>query len=197
MSGLEKIKNQIMEEAQEEAKKKEEEARIRAKEIIEKAKIEADQIEEEMRTQGEEAEKKYHEQTLSALDVQRRTKILRAKQDMISSVIEKAYETLDTMEEQTYFKITLRLIEKYAMEGSGKVILGKKDLARLPEGFRERIAEIAKAKGGELEISDEDRNIEYGFILQYGGVEENCTLRTLFETKKEEQSYEIHRLLFS
>ena len=44
----------------------------------------------------------------------------------------------------------------------------KKDLERMPAGFREEIKSLAQKKGGVLEISGETRNIDGGFILIYG-----------------------------
>ena len=43
---------------------------------------------------------------------------------------------------------------------------------------------LTKKNGGSLKISKEGRNIENGFILAYGGIEENCTLRAMFDAKK-------------
>ena len=35
-----------------------------------------------------------------------------------------------------------------------------------------------------------------GFLLVYGGIEENCTIRAVFDSKREELSDHVNRLLF-
>ena len=47
------------------------------------------------------------------------------------------------------------------------------------------------------EVSKEGKNIENGFVLVYGGIEENCTLRAMFDAKRDELSDKVHRMLFS
>ena len=58
-------------------------------------------------------------------------------------------------------------------------------LARLPEGFRDLVKKLAAEKGGSLTIGEESADIENGFILRYGGVDENCSLSSLFAEKKD------------
>ena len=66
----------------------------------------------------------------------------------------------------------------------------------MPEGFTGRIKTIAAAKGGTLTLSKEAREMDGGFVLIYGGIEENCTIKAVFRAKKEELSDRINRLLF-
>ena len=46
-------------------------------------------------------------------------------------------------------------------------------------------------------MSGEGKQIKNGFILVYGGVEENCTINAMFDAKKDELSDIVHRLVFS
>ena len=39
-------------------------------------------------------------------------------------------------------------------------------------------------KAEALQISAEERKIENGFVLAYGGIEENCTLQAMFDAEK-------------
>ena len=54
----------------------------------------------------------------------------------------------------------------------------------------------AESKNGRLTVSEEVSNIENGFILAYGGIEENCTLQAMFDAKRDELSDKVHHLLF-
>lgn len=197
MSGLNKIKSQIMDEARSLAEEKIAEAKLTADQIIEQAQKEAEESEKEMLFKAEAQEKKQQEKTTSFIDLQKRTKILEAKQEVISEVLKKAYEALENLSGEEYFAALLRLVEKYALPEAGEILFGKADLGRLPEGFGDKIGEIAKAKGGELRISEKEGAIKNGFILVYGGIEENCTLKALFDARWEELSDKVHRLLFA
>ena len=73
----------------------------------------------------------------------------------------------------------------------------KKDLERMPAGFREEIKSLAQKKGGVLEISGETRNIDGGFILIYGGIEENCSIDAMFAEKRDELLDQVRKILFA
>ena len=46
-------------------------------------------------------------------------------------------------------------------------------------------------------MSRETRDIPNGFVLVYGGVEENCTLKAMFEAKRDELADKVNHLIFS
>ena len=71
------------------------------------------------------------------------------------------------------------------------------DLARMSNDFRAEVEKSAASKGGSLVISEEGRKIENGFVLAYGGIEENCTLQAIFDAKKDELSDKVHRIIFA
>ena len=189
MTGLEKMKSQILDEAKAAAENKVSEAKAKAEEILSEARAEAEK--------SETAIASYKERVASSNDLQRRTKILTAKQEVIADVLDKAYESLESMEKEKYFDMLLGMVDKYAQPQDGEIIFSKADLGRLPEDFERKAAETAKAKGGNLRISGESRNIENGFVLAYGGIEENCTLRAMFDARRDELSDKVHRILFA
>lgn len=139
----------------------------------------------------------YQERLESSIDLQKRTKILAAKQEVIAEVLEKARAKVEAMEAGEYFSMLLKMVEKYALAQDGEICLCAADLARLPEGFEAEVSRIAKEKGGSLKLSGEGKQIKNGFILVYGGVEENCTINAMFDAKKDELSDIVHRLVFS
>ena len=66
------------------------------------------------------------------------------------------------------------------------------------ENFESEIMDIAAKKGGKLTLLKEgNNNIRGGFVLLYGGIEENCTFKAMFDSKKGELSDKVHVLLFS
>lgn len=197
MTGLEKMQSQILSEAE-----------SSAKEILDQAKKEAEGIVEEARQRAEaecrriseksEAEVKgLEERAVSSSDLQRRKELLQAKQEVISQMLDQAYESLLCADEKDYFDMLRKMLRKFVLPQEGEICFSKEDLERMPKGFQEEIQAIAKEKGGALALSEEVRSVRGGFVLIYGGIEENCTFRAMFNSKKDELSDKVHALLFS
>ena len=197
MTGLEKMQNQILEEA-----------RKKAEEILEQAKQEAEQIKKDARVKGQEEStrileksraevKNTEERSVSSCALQKRQVLLETKQELIAQVLEKAYHTLTEAEEETYFQIIRKMLGKYAAPQEGKICFSQKDLERMPKGFEKEIQEIAASAGGSLKLSREPKNLDGGFVLVYGGVEENCSFKALFASRKDELQDQVQKVLFS
>lgn len=94
MTGLEKITNQILEEAKTSAAAVLEAAQKEAGEILEEAKKACEAIEAEADEKNALLRENYDGRVKSSVEQQRRTAILRAKQETIAQVIAEAQETL-------------------------------------------------------------------------------------------------------
>lgn len=197
MTGLEKMKSQILDEAGKAADVKVAEAKAQAEELIQAARTEAAREAESISRKSEAEVANYKERAASSMDLQKRSRILEAKQAVIAEVLDKAYEKVSTMEKDEYFSMLLKLVGKYALAQDGVICFSAKDLERLPSGFEEQAGEIAAGKGGSLKVSRETRDIPNGFVLVYGGVEENCTLKAMFEAKRDELADKVNHLIFS
>ena len=197
MTGLEKIVEQILEEANSQSDIILEEANKKAEQILEAARTEAEKI------KAGSDEKLSHEKTggmakaQSSADLKKRQAILKAKQEMIQAVIKQAYNGLLDMEVDRYFHMMERMIEKAVQPKNGQIRFSKKDLERLPAGYEKQIPNIAKAHGGELTLSEIASDIDGGFVLVYGGIEENCSLSAMFHANKEEMADKLNSLLFT
>ena len=196
MTGLEKMKSQILSEARALADNKVEEAKADAQKITSQAEAEAEKSSELAQRKSEADVKAYEERVASAIDLKRRTRILEAKQEVIADVLKKAYDSLIAMDEKEYFAL-LKMLDKYALPEAGEIFFAASDLARMSNDFRAEVEKSAASKGGSLVISEEGRKIENGFVLAYGGIEENCTLQAIFDAKKDELSDKVHRIIFA
>lgn len=196
MTGLDKMISQILEEAQSLAKEKEENAAREAEMIREKAAQETAKQIEEIAGKAENDVKDYQNRLQSAGEQRRRTALLAAKQEMIAEVIEHAYEKFCSMEPEAYFAMIRTMLEKYVLPQDGEILFSGKDLETMPKDFPQEIARIAREKGGSLTVSKETRNMEGGFILLYGGIEENCSFRAIFDEKRDELQDRVHKVLF-
>ena len=197
MAGLDKMKSQILNEAKTAADAKTAKANAEAEEILSQAKAEAEKRQSGISQKSAAEVANYKDRVVSSIDLQRRTKILGAKQELIAAVLDKAYETVTGFGDKEYFDMILKLLGKYALAQEGEIFFSSADLNRMPAGFDKEVEKSAKAGGGSLKVSKEGKNIENGFVLVYGGIEENCTLRAMFDAKRDELSYKVHRMLFS
>ena len=189
MTGLEKMVSQILEEADASAAVMISDAEKKAAEILGEAGEKADKIRQQR--------KSYEERTASAADMKKRTAVLAAKQELIGKVIADACDRVKNLDEGKYFEILKSMAEKYLLPREGEICFSKKDLERMPANFREEIKGLAQKKGGTLEISGEARNIDGGFILVYGGIEENCSIDAMFAEKRDELLDQVRKILFA
>ena len=197
MTGLDKIVSQILDEANNSASAKLEKAQAEVEEIMNAAREEAEKEAEEISQKAKTEMENYAERTKSAADLRRRTAILAAKQEMISLVLDKAYQKFCAMDDETYFATLLEILKKFAMEEDGVIFFSEKDRENLPDAYEEKIDAIAAEKGGTLTVAQESRNIDRGFILAYGGIEENCSFRALFDSRKDDLQDKVQAVLFS
>lgn len=123
----------------------------------------------------------YNEKVKSGAQFRERNAILKAKQQCIDNVISKAKEKICNLETSEYFEFLEKLFMANAENGQGKIFFSQKDLDRMPAGFKDKLTQIAENNGGSLEVSSESRDINDGFVLAYGDIEENCTVRALFD----------------
>lgn len=197
MAGLEKIESRIMDEANETARRTTDEAREEAAKIVSAAKEEAAKLSAGILERSKAEIAGCREKNASSIDLQKRNRLLAAKQELIGEFLQKAYDTLDGMDDAAYFDFLLKLLAQYAQPKEGRICFNERDLARLPKGYELKVSEAARAKGGALTVAKESIRIDNGFVLDYNGIEENCTFRALFEEKRDMLSDTISGLLFA
>lgn len=197
MSGLDKMKSRIFEEAEQSAAELLDQAKKDAEKIVKDAVEKAGADAEHIRVKAAADAKEYAKRAESSADMNRKQALLAAKQDVICSVLEDAYSQVMNMDDAAYFEMLGKMLDKYMLAQDGAICFSKRDLDRMPKSFAEKIDASAKAKGGKLVISEEARKIDGGFILVYGGIEENCTIKAVFDAKREELADVVKRQLFS
>ncbi|MEE8825982.1 MAG: V-type ATP synthase subunit E [Eubacteriales bacterium] len=196
MAGAENIVNEILREAREKADGTLSEAKRKADMTVSAAR--ADGV-AEMSATAEKAEKAasdYAKRVESQVGLRRRQALLSARQDIIETVIEKAYQTLSSQNDEAYFAMIGKLVGQYAQPEKGEILFSARDLGRLPDGCAAVIERAAAGRGGSLTISETPAEIENGFILRYGGIEENCTLEALFDDRLDELRDRVREVLW-
>ncbi len=197
MAGLDHIIQQILDDANAQAKQKTDAAKKEAAEIEAAAKAEGQALSKEISQRASNDEKTASERAKSSADMQKRQATLVAKQEAINDVIEAAYQKVIGYDDDAYFALIEKMLEKYAQPKDGEIYLSEKDRGRMPAGFPQKISQIASGKGGSLTLASESKQLDGGFVLVYGGIEENCSIRSVFSAKQDELVDAVNAVLFS
>lgn len=128
----------------------------------------------------------------SANELKIKRAILTKKQELINETIDKAMESIINLPDDKYFDMIIKLVKKYAhSESGGEILMSERDKKRMPKDF-----ELNVKENYGIEVSEKTINSDGGFILSYGDIEENCTFKAVFESKREEILTLINNLLF-
>lgn len=195
MTGLEKIIREIRDEAAAEAQAVTDRARAERERILTAAKRESDGVCQKIASQAAQEVAEAERGCASALDLQRRQKLLDTKQQLLAETIEQALQALTKLPEQEYFSLLLKMAAKYAEQGEGTLLLNQTDRARVPADFSKKLAGVLPA-GASITVSEETRPVDGGFVLKYGEIEENCSFRAMFDTRRDELADRIVPILF-
>ena len=197
MAGLNEIMDQILQEAKASADKIINKAQKEADEILSAAKRDAERAVKEIEAKSASDVAAYAERIESNADLQKRSALLGAKQEIISAVIEKAYQKFCSQDDASYHAVIKKMVSLFARPEAGEICFSETDRKSLPAGFIEELNQAAAGKGGSLKLSDTSVDIEKGFILTYGGIEENCSFRALFDSRQNEIQDLINKEIFS
>lgn len=197
MTGLDKIVEQILNEADAESKKILEEANRNAEQIIADANRQAEKIKASSDEKISMEKTSGKNRAKSSADLKKRQTVLKAKQEIINDIISKAYDSLINMEDGKYFDMMEKIVDKSVLPKSGEIVFSEKDAKRLPKDFEKKVSDIAKKHGGSLVLSEKNADIDGGFILVYGGIEENCSISAMFNANKENMADKVNSLLFT
>jgi V/A-type H+-transporting ATPase subunit E len=196
MAGIDKITSVILADADKESAGIISAAEESAKKLIDKAGQDCDNY---LAAANDRLDKKLageNKKTVSQCEQAERLILLKAKQDIIDSMIVKAKAKLLILEKEEYFDNLLKLLEKQAQSEKGVLLLNKKDLDRIPSDFSEKVNQVATKKGGMIDISQDTVDIDGGFILKYGNIEINSSFEALFDENKEELTDIVNNLLW-
>lgn len=196
MTGLEKITSEIKAEADQSIAAIIDKANAEAKSILAGAEKEAAEAVAKINHDVSVRLSASKSTAESAAALKKRRLILEEKQKLIGEVIEEAKSLIYALPDNVYFEKILKLAEKNVSPAEGTIIFNAKDLSRLPADFETKLNVVAVAKGGKLTVSKETRPIDGGFVLLYEGIDQNCSITSLFETNIEAVQDKIQKLLF-
>ncbi len=198
MTGLEKILNAIEADAKHAADIVLKQAEQEAEQIMAVAQAEADEKCAAIASKSDADTKAVLSRAESAAALQEKKALLDAKQQMISDVIQKARKSLDSLPDQKYTELILKMVSKFAHQKPGKIIFSATDRKRLPADIGNKIKDaLAGKNGAALTVSEENAEISGGFLLIYGDIEENCTFDALFAAAREDLQDKVNAFLYT
>lgn len=181
---MKKIIDSILGEAAAAAEEMKAAAEYDGKKVIAEAQRKCREIEADGKLLCENEINKLRKRCSSARASRRRIRLLEVKQDILTHAVGDAYRKITNVSKEEYENILLGLIEKRLHEGSCTIYFPKD---KKPSGkLRDQIKNIAKKVSCEYSYSYDRGDINDGFILAYGAIEENCSFKALFEEKKGE-----------
>ena len=196
MSGLEKIVGRISEESRQKADAILAEAKAKADGIL---KDNEKRVSEECGRIAKKAESQAQgiaERSKASAELRSKQILLAGRQEIMSQTIAMARARLDKMSDSEYTEVLLKLFKKHIPGQDAVLKLGERDLSRLSAGTLESMKAAASAAGVKLNVSGQPAAIRDGFVLDYGGIEENCTFDALFEQNVEELQDKVKAILF-
>ena len=196
MTGLEKITARILAEARAQADEIRGQAEGEAGAVLREAEESLLRLREEAKEREALVKKELEARARSSASLKKRQLILAAKQDMIREQLEKAHQSLLEMGAEEYFSFIEQMVRQSALPKEGEIRFSERDLKRLPDGFDKRLNQAAAERGGSLKIGSEPAHVDGGFLLDYGGIEENCSFQALLTARRDECSDQIQKLLF-
>lgn len=197
LNGFDRIIRQIADDAEKEAADLTAAAKQECEAALESARadnrIAAKAAQEKAAAEAED----YAKRIESQCGQQKKLLILKTKQELISQVLEKAYEAILQLPAEEYFEDLLRLLPGAVQAGEqGTMLLGAQDLKRMPANFPQKVNQIAAEKQGTITVLDQPADLEGGFLLRYGPIEMNESLRDIFEERREDLTDLVSRELW-
>ncbi|PQQ65585.1 V-type ATP synthase subunit E [Acetivibrio saccincola] len=198
MSGINKIKERILEEARLQAEETVKRAEEEASEIINSAKKEAEELKKQIIDKANSEALEVKKRLKAGAELEARKQRLQAKQEVVEEAFSQTIKKLNSLPDDQYFSIIVDLIVNSASNDSGEIILSGRDKERLPSDFEEKVNKnlSSKRSSGNFTISDETRDINGGFILKMGNVEINNSFDAIIRMKRNEIEADVIASLF-
>ena len=198
MSNLNNITSKIIKDAEEKRDEILNAAQVESDSIIAKETKKAKNLEVELIEKAKIEDKARENRVISNARLKVRNNELKAKQDMISKVFEKAVERLNSLSTLEYKEYILRALDSLELEGTEILIINKKDEDVINNKFLLDLNNklISLGKKGKISILT-NGNFDRGFILDRNGIQINNTFESLVKSLRSELELEVTKVLFN
>lgn len=191
MSSGDKILNRISLDCDERISQIGAETDEKCAQIMAQAKLDADKISAEIADRAQSKVKQMQAASKSRCDLETRNAFLKRRREEIDKTYSEILNKMKNLPDEDYFELIYTFAKK--LNGmSGVVLLNKKDMNRLPKDFLARLEEC----GVKAELSKMPCDIESGFILKCGDIEENMDFSAILSEKRDAIEDFINQELF-
>lgn len=191
MSSGDKILNRISLDCDERISKIGAETDEKCAQIMAQAKLDADKISAEIADRAQSKVKQMQAASKSRCDLETRNAFLKRRREEIDKTYSEILNKMKNLPDEDYFELIYTFAKK--LNGmSGVVLLNEKDMNRLPKNFLARLEEC----GVKAELSKMPCDIESGFILKCGDIEENMDFSAILSEKRDAIEDFINQELF-
>ena len=180
MTGLDKIIEKILAEAQKNCDEILKQASEEVREIIAEARLTAKKESDRILDEAQKTAVRKQAVSKSTAESITRNRYLEIRNAILNDIISAAYLEIEKFSDEEYFAMLKKLCIKNVQTGECEMHLSGYDIGRLPDDFEMSINSEIYEKGA-VHISTTPADIENGFILSYGDIEINCTLKAVFD----------------
>ena len=199
MSGTERIKAKIIEDAEARSGQILEQARAEAREIMNNALKEAEQKRAEILKIAEAEGMEVYRRMLSEATLEGRKATLSARQDVVESAFSRAMDKLCSLPDKDYQKLLEDMVVDAAKNEDGEILLSEKDKKRVGKDFIKNINKrlSSAGKSGKITLSQDSIKAAGGFVLRYKEMEINSTFEVIIEIMRSRLENDVVKILFS
>lgn len=191
MTGGDKILSRIKSDCDERIKAFEAESSRENALIIEEGKKEAEKATRQIAQKASIQAERIKASALSNAELETRNSMLKTRRNEIDKTFGAVYEYLKKLDTADYFDVIFSLAKKLDCK-NGIILFNEKDLSRLPSDFKSRL----QSCGINAEICSTPADIDCGFILKHGDIEENMSFSSVLEDRRDEIEDLINHELF-
>lgn len=192
MNGKEKLLDRIKSDCDAKVKAIEQENYAECDKILEQAKAQIEENKKENDIKVKAKVGQINAGTKSKVELEIRNAILKKRRSEIDTTLNMVYEKLLNFSDAEYFDAIYKLVAQLkGMEGV--IYLNSKDIKRLPSDFESKL----KENGLNATLGKDAADIDGGFILKNGDVEENMSFSAIISSRKDELEDLINRELFA
>ncbi len=193
----ENVIEKILADARAEAEKIKEQARER--EAAEQAKLDEQlsRFQEQTQALATKAAEDERSHILAAARMDIAKAYLAEKTKILQEVFEEARRRLESLPEQEYHDLMVRLMAEAADTGDEEVLVGR-DETRINQDLVNRVNQQLAAGGkGHLKLSGEKAHITGGFILRRGRIKTNVSYDVLLDRARQDLVIQLAKELFA
>ena len=191
MSSGDKILNRISLDCDERISQRGAETDEKCAQIMAQAKLDADKISAEIADRAQSKVKQMQAASKSRCDLETRNAFLKRRREEIDKTYSEILNKMKNLPDEDYFELIYTFAKKLSGM-SGVVLLNEKDMNRLPKDFLARLEKC----GVKAELSKTPCDIESGFILKCGDIEENMDFSAILSEKRDAIEDFINQELF-